>query len=66
MQSRIFPVLLATGVGIATGVYVFQPLLKEYEAETNGTWILPGNEQTTKPFENKPRVPEQKESTEKD
>ncbi|KAI8391171.1 uncharacterized protein BYT42DRAFT_555879 [Radiomyces spectabilis] len=44
-SSRLVPLLLATGIGIGTGVYVFQPLLKEYEAETNGTWLRPGDKE---------------------
>ncbi|KAI9033623.1 hypothetical protein CLU79DRAFT_724639 [Phycomyces nitens] len=64
MRGRILPVLIASGIGVATGIYVFQPLLKEYEADTNGTWVLPGDKQIL-PFENKPRVPEQTESTKK-
>ncbi|KAI8344261.1 hypothetical protein BC941DRAFT_408185 [Chlamydoabsidia padenii] len=44
ISSRMVPVLFAIGVGVGTGVYVFQPLLKEYEADTKGTWILPEDE----------------------
>ncbi|KAI8086019.1 uncharacterized protein BX664DRAFT_298330 [Halteromyces radiatus] len=44
ISSRMVPILIAIGVGVGTGVYVFQPLLKEYEADTKGTWILPQDE----------------------
>lgn len=44
-SSKFTQLFLAVGVGVATGVYVFQPLLKEYEQETNGTWIRPGDEE---------------------
>ncbi|KAK0554454.1 hypothetical protein OC845_000715 [Tilletia horrida] len=36
--QRIAPVFLASFVGVATGVYVFKPLLLQYRAETHGTW----------------------------
>ncbi|KAI9309141.1 hypothetical protein BJ944DRAFT_259030 [Cunninghamella echinulata] len=41
IPGRLVPVILSIGVGIGTGFYVFQPLIKEYEADTKGTWILP-------------------------
>ena len=31
-SNRMVQVLLAAGIGVGTGVYVFQPLLKEYQA----------------------------------
>jgi hypothetical protein len=31
LSSRLPQVALAIGVGVATGVYVFQPLIKQYE-----------------------------------
>ncbi|SAM08715.1 hypothetical protein [Absidia glauca] len=48
ISNRLVPVLIAVGVGIGTGVYVFQPLLKEYEADTKGTWVLPEDEARVK------------------
>jgi hypothetical protein len=30
-SSKITQMALAIGVGVATGIYVFKPLLKEYE-----------------------------------
>jgi hypothetical protein len=30
-SSRLGQLMIAVGVGVATGVYVFKPLLKEYE-----------------------------------
>jgi hypothetical protein len=30
-SNRLVSIGLAVGVGVATGVYVFKPLLKEYE-----------------------------------
>ncbi|CAO3645622.1 unnamed protein product [Cunninghamella echinulata] len=32
IPGRLVPVILSIGVGIGTGIYVFQPLIKEYEA----------------------------------
>ncbi|KAI9480395.1 MAG: hypothetical protein EXX96DRAFT_562422 [Benjaminiella poitrasii] len=48
LNSRLAQVALAVGLGIGTGIYVFQPLLKEYEAETNGSWLRPGDEEKLK------------------
>lgn len=31
-SQRAINLILAVGIGVGTGVYVFQPLLKEYEA----------------------------------
>ena len=31
LSGRMVNVLLAVGIGVGTGVYVFQPLLKEYQ-----------------------------------
>ncbi|KAI7863934.1 hypothetical protein BDF14DRAFT_1884670 [Spinellus fusiger] len=53
MQSRVLPILMASGIGVATGFYVFHPLLREYEADTHGTWIMPD----TKPL--LPMTPQQ-------
>lgn len=39
---------IAVGVGVGTGVYIFKPLLKEYEQDTNGTWIMPSDEERLK------------------
>lgn len=32
LSQRAIHLILAVGIGVGTGVYVFQPLLKEYEA----------------------------------
>lgn len=32
-SNRFVPVLTAIGIGVVTGVYVFQPLLKEYQKQ---------------------------------
>ncbi|CAO3641639.1 unnamed protein product [Mucor hiemalis] len=45
LSGKFTQLFIAVGVGVATGVYVFQPLLREYEQETNGTWIRPGDEE---------------------
>ncbi|ORE02984.1 hypothetical protein CU097_011487 [Rhizopus azygosporus] len=44
LSSKLPQIALAVGVGVATGIYVFQPLIKQYEEETNGTWLRPGDE----------------------
>ncbi|KAE8214779.1 hypothetical protein CF327_g1876 [Tilletia walkeri] len=36
--QRLVPVFVATFVGIATGAYVFQPLLDQYKVNTHGTF----------------------------
>lgn len=38
-SSKVSQLCLAVGVGVVTGVYIFKPLLKEYEQDTKGTWI---------------------------
>ncbi|CAO3594708.1 unnamed protein product [Absidia cylindrospora] len=48
ISGQLVPVFIAIGVGIGTGVYVFQPLLKEYEENTKGTWVLPEDEARVK------------------
>ncbi|EIE78576.1 hypothetical protein RO3G_03280 [Rhizopus delemar RA 99-880] len=48
LSSRLPQVALAIGVGVATGIYVFQPLIKQYEQETKGTWVLPTDEERLK------------------
>ncbi|KAF7724500.1 hypothetical protein EC973_000951 [Apophysomyces ossiformis] len=48
MNSRLVPVLVAIGVGVTTSFYTFQPLLKQFEEETNGTFIRPGDEEKLK------------------
>ncbi|KAI9258050.1 hypothetical protein BDA99DRAFT_561488 [Phascolomyces articulosus] len=53
LSGRMVNVLLAVGIGVGTGVYVFQPLLKEYQAETQGTWMRPGDEQRIKSWHDK-------------
>ncbi|CAO3685681.1 unnamed protein product [Umbelopsis vinacea] len=45
LLQQFLPILTATAVGIATGYYVFKPLLQQYEQETNGTWKKPGDEE---------------------
>ncbi|KAI8887407.1 hypothetical protein K501DRAFT_175563 [Backusella circina FSU 941] len=52
-SNRLVSIGLAVGVGIATGVYVFKPLLQEYEEETKGTWIRPGDEVKLKAIQEK-------------
>ncbi|KAI9497975.1 hypothetical protein BDB00DRAFT_868108 [Zychaea mexicana] len=53
ISGRLANVLLAVGVGVGTGVYVFQPLLQEYQSETQGTWMRPGDEQRIKSWRDK-------------
>ncbi|CDS08267.1 hypothetical protein LRAMOSA02215 [Lichtheimia ramosa] len=53
LSQRAIHLILAVGIGVGTGVYVFQPLLKEYEAETHGTWMRPGDEDKLKKIEGK-------------
>ncbi|GAB5592182.1 hypothetical protein Unana1_07082 [Umbelopsis nana] len=43
--QRSVPILTATAIGVATGYYVFEPLLRQYERDTNGTWKMPGDEE---------------------
>ncbi|KAI9248635.1 hypothetical protein BY458DRAFT_419446, partial [Sporodiniella umbellata] len=50
-SSRLPQLALAIGVGVGTGIYVFQPLLKQYEQETNGTWVRPSDEPRLKEIE---------------
>ncbi|KAI8380018.1 hypothetical protein EDC96DRAFT_604330 [Choanephora cucurbitarum] len=45
LSGRLTQLAIAVGVGVGTGVYVFKPLLQEYEQETNGTWLRPGDEE---------------------
>ncbi|KAG2231499.1 hypothetical protein BDF21DRAFT_420095 [Thamnidium elegans] len=47
-SNKLTQLALAVGVGIGTGVYVFKPLLREYEQETQGTWVRPGDEEKLK------------------
>ncbi|KAI7877003.1 hypothetical protein K492DRAFT_166457 [Lichtheimia hyalospora FSU 10163] len=56
MSQRAINLILAVGIGVGTGVYVFQPLLKEYEAETHGTWMRPGDEDKLKKIEGKQKL----------
>ncbi|ORX53045.1 hypothetical protein DM01DRAFT_1336231 [Hesseltinella vesiculosa] len=51
--QRVGPILLAIGVGVGTGYYVFQPLLREYEHDTHGTWVLPEDRERVKKLEEK-------------
>ncbi|KAI8069142.1 hypothetical protein BC940DRAFT_297990 [Gongronella butleri] len=51
--QRVGPILLAIGVGVGTGYYVFQPLLKEYEQDTQGTWVLPEDRERVQAIETK-------------
>ncbi|KAG2203576.1 hypothetical protein INT46_011126 [Mucor plumbeus] len=48
ISNRLIRLGIAVGVGMGTGVYVFKPLLKEYEQDTNGTWIMPSDEERLK------------------
>ncbi|KAI7904930.1 uncharacterized protein BX663DRAFT_501071 [Cokeromyces recurvatus] len=52
-SNKLIQVALAVGVGISTGIYVFKPLLKEYEEETSGTWLRPGDETRVKELSEK-------------
>ncbi|GAA6022103.1 hypothetical protein JCM10207_000763 [Rhodosporidiobolus poonsookiae] len=38
MSGRLVPPLLAVLVGVGSGIYVFQPLLKSFGASTGGTF----------------------------
>ncbi|KAN0066518.1 hypothetical protein ACQY0O_000612 [Thecaphora frezii] len=40
-RSRILPLLGASAVGVGIGYYVFDPLLRQYAHDTNGTFIPP-------------------------
>ncbi|KAI8981031.1 hypothetical protein BDB01DRAFT_724500 [Pilobolus umbonatus] len=51
INNRVLNLCLAVGVGVATGVYIFRPLLKEYEHDTRGTWIP--NQDPLKDIDNK-------------
>ncbi|KAG2182918.1 hypothetical protein INT44_005899 [Umbelopsis vinacea] len=46
--KRSIPILTATAIGVATGYYVFEPLLRQYERDTNGTWKKPGDDERIK------------------
>ncbi|KAL7312970.1 hypothetical protein PS15m_008673 [Mucor circinelloides] len=48
ISNRLIRLGIAVGVGVGTGVYIFKPLLKEYEQDTNGTWIMPSDEERLK------------------
>ncbi|KDN37947.1 hypothetical protein K437DRAFT_270721 [Tilletiaria anomala UBC 951] len=37
-QQRLIPILLATFVGVASGVYIFDAPLKQYKSDTDGTF----------------------------
>ncbi|CAO1612633.1 unnamed protein product [Parajaminaea phylloscopi] len=37
-SQRIIPLLAVSVVGVATGIYVFDPLLKQYAQDTGGTF----------------------------
>ncbi|KAI8067660.1 uncharacterized protein B0P05DRAFT_552457 [Gilbertella persicaria] len=45
ISTKLTQLAIAVGVGVGTGIYVFKPLLQEYEQETNGTWLRPGDKQ---------------------
>ncbi|KAI8975027.1 hypothetical protein BDF20DRAFT_914016 [Mycotypha africana] len=53
ISSRAFQYCIAIAVGVGTGVYVFKPLLREYEQDTNGTWLTPGDEQRLRDMQEK-------------
>ncbi|KAG0237169.1 hypothetical protein BGW42_001745 [Actinomortierella wolfii] len=36
--NRNIPLLVAAGVGIFTGFYIWEPMFKKYERESKGTW----------------------------
>ncbi|ORZ00765.1 hypothetical protein BCR43DRAFT_485753 [Syncephalastrum racemosum] len=59
-QSRLVNILLAVGVGVGTGFYVFDPLLREYHTDTKGTWMLPGDEERLRRIEAAKHEAEQK------
>ncbi|KAI8639008.1 hypothetical protein BD408DRAFT_446335 [Parasitella parasitica] len=58
ISDRLIRLGIAVGVGIGTGVYVFKPLLKEYEQETNGTWVIPSDEERLKKIMAQEQTPE--------
>ncbi|PWN37489.1 uncharacterized protein FA14DRAFT_14469 [Meira miltonrushii] len=37
-RQRIVPLLLVTFVGVASGVYIFDPLIKQYAIDSRGTY----------------------------
>ncbi|KAI8584215.1 hypothetical protein K450DRAFT_276584 [Umbelopsis ramanniana AG] len=43
--KRSVPILTAAAIGVATGYYVFEPLLRQYEKDTKGTWKKPGDDE---------------------
>ncbi|CAM0142848.1 hypothetical protein VKS41_002585 [Umbelopsis sp. WA50703] len=43
--QRSIPVLTCIVIGVGTGYYVFDPLLKQYEKDTHGTWKKPGDDE---------------------
>ncbi|KAG0241624.1 hypothetical protein BGW41_005640 [Actinomortierella wolfii] len=36
--NRNIPLLVAAGVGVFTGFYIWEPMFKKYERESKGTW----------------------------
>lgn len=38
LRQRMVPLMLATFVGVASGMYIFDPLLKQYAVDSRGTY----------------------------
>ncbi|GAA5883836.1 hypothetical protein JCM16303_007404 [Sporobolomyces ruberrimus] len=53
MASRLISPLLALGVGIGSGVWIFKPLLQSYAASTDGTF-KPEDDHHSAPVPNLP------------
>ncbi|KAG0318423.1 hypothetical protein BGZ99_005698 [Dissophora globulifera] len=37
-MNRHIPLFVAVGVGIFSGMYIWEPMLKKYQRESQGTW----------------------------
>ncbi|KAF9157599.1 hypothetical protein DFQ27_004826 [Actinomortierella ambigua] len=36
--NRNIPLIVAVGVGVFTGLYIWEPMFKKYQRESKGTW----------------------------
>ncbi|KAF9933080.1 hypothetical protein FBU30_006581 [Linnemannia zychae] len=36
--NRNIPLLVAAGIGVLSGIYIWEPMFKKYQRESKGTW----------------------------
>ncbi|KAL1917431.1 uncharacterized protein VTP21DRAFT_3824 [Calcarisporiella thermophila] len=56
--------VMATAIGVVSGVYLWMPLLEEYKRDTQGSFIPPGRQikQPAQPSEPSQDTPKEEES----